>query len=41
MGMSYMFLQWFGITGAGLALMATYMIMDVVIVTLAWKERMI
>ena len=41
MSMSYMFLQWFGITGAGLALMTTYIIMDVVIVALAWKEGMI
>jgi O-antigen/teichoic acid export membrane protein len=41
MSMSFMFLQWFGITGAGLALMTTYIIMDVIIVALAWKEGMI
>ncbi len=41
MSMSIVFLQWFGITGAGLALMVTYMVMDVVILALALKEGMI
>jgi O-antigen/teichoic acid export membrane protein len=41
MGMSCLFLTWLGITGAGLALMCTYIIMDVIILALARKEGMI